>query len=88
MIETKFKIGQTVYWLASKIYEGKITRLKVEQAITGSTMADSLKVTKVVQYALNTGHGNYMTSDNLYVTKKEAAEAFMKANGLDCGIIS
>ena len=83
MINSEFKIGQTVYWLTYNITECQIMVVEAVEHL----MADRQTHTTKVRYRLTTGHGDFIDGSHIFATKGEAAKAFMKANGMDCGFV-
>ena len=84
MINSKFKIGQEIFWLASSIMEGQIMVVEATECLSSNRTTHTTEL----KYRLSCGHGGYVTESTIFATKKEAGEAFMKANGLDCGVIA
>ena len=84
MINSKFKIGQHIFWLTSSIMEGQIKVVEATEHLKANCTTHSTEV----KYRLTCGHGGYVEGHSIFATKKEAGEAFMRANGLDCGVIA
>ena len=80
-VQTKFSAGDKVWFLRSdtivskNIYKTVVTQYTYDPA--------NIKVHHVMG---SEDFAYKLTEDNMYRTKKEAGEAFLKANGLDCGV--
>lgn len=80
-IETKYNILDVVYHLHGIIKESKIRRINIQVVqIDNPSKPNGV----IVNYEL---YDEYRVSEkDLYSTKEEAGIAWLKAQGLDCGL--
>ncbi len=90
-VESKFNIGDKVYSVSSSIYVHIIKRITTtswqpsdKEGLSTDYSYDVSKVPGVdnAETSSYTGIGQH----RLYSTKQAAGEAWMKRNGLDCGM--
>jgi len=82
---TKYSIGDTAYTVDSIIYVHTVSKVTIEQTATQINVTYGLA--QVPGKERTCGRQN-KTEIGLFSTKQEAGEAWMKNNGLDCGISS
>ena len=81
--QTKFNLGDIVYWISDKIYSGEVISKKLFFRREGGT--SNLKTVSLIEYQVR--GCNHWEEDKFYFTQKEAAHEWLRRSGLEPGLI-